>query len=69
MRTTAAGSRLSAGALLGMTLVIQFFVYPGSWPDHLTWAVALMIVITYGPGKLSLDHLIRRFVGRVETRG
>lgn len=53
-------SRLSAGALLGMTLTIQIFVYPGSWPDHLLWASALVYVLLRGPGQLSLDHLIRR---------
>lgn len=53
-------SRLSAGALLGMTLTIQIFVYPGSWPDHLLWASALLYVILRGPGELSIDHLIRR---------
>ena len=53
-------SRLSAAALLGMTLVIQVFVYPGSWPDHLLWASALLYVSLRGPGAVSLDHLIRR---------
>lgn len=53
-------SRLSAAALLGMTLVIQTFVYPGSWPDHLLWTSALAYVIAKGPGALSLDHLIRQ---------
>jgi putative oxidoreductase len=55
-------SRLSAAALLGMTLVIQTFVYPGSWPDHLLWASALIYVLARGPGALSLDHLIRNSV-------
>jgi putative oxidoreductase len=44
-------------------LVIQLFVYPGSWPDHLIWAVALMIIVLYGPGRISLDHFIRRWLG------
>lgn len=52
-------SRLSAAALLGMTLVIQTFVYPASWPDHLLWTSALAYVLAKGPGALSLDHLIR----------
>jgi putative oxidoreductase len=51
-------SRLSAAALLGMTLVIQTFVYPGSWPDHLLWASALAYVLAKGPGALSIDHFI-----------
>ena len=57
-------SRFSAGALLAMTVVIQIFVYPGSWPDHFTWAAALIFLLARGPGALSLDHLIlRRFGG------
>jgi len=53
-------SRFAAAALLGMTLVIQVFVYPGNWPDHLFWAGALAIVLTRGPGAISLDTLVRR---------
>lgn len=57
-------SRLAASALLGMTLVIEIFVYPGSWPDHLLWASALAFVILRGPGAVSLDAPIRRrFLG------
>ena len=53
-------SRLSALALLGMTAVIQLFVYPSGWPEHLLWATALLTIIARGPGILSLDHLIWR---------
>ena len=56
-------SRLSAGALFFMTLVIEIFIYPDSWPDHLMWASAMLYVILRGPGKVSLDYLIaRRFL-------
>lgn len=54
-------SRLSALALLGMTLVIEIFVYPDAWPTHGTWAVCLLVIIAKGPGLLSLDRL---FFGR-----
>jgi putative oxidoreductase len=54
-------SRFSALALLGMTMIIQLFVYPASWPDHAVWAAALAFIIARGPGVLSLDHL---FFGR-----
>jgi putative oxidoreductase len=54
------GSRLSALALLGMTAVIQVFVYPSGWPEHILWATALLTVITRGPGAFSLDHIIWR---------
>lgn len=53
-------TRLSALSLLGMTFVIQIFVYPGSWPDHAVWAAALMVILARGPGILSLDHLLFR---------
>ena len=54
------GSRLSAGALLIMTAVIQLFVYPGAWSTHLLWASALAFIIFRGPGQLSMDHWLRR---------
>jgi putative oxidoreductase len=53
-------SRLSALGLLGMTLVIQLFVYPANYPDHLLWAAALLLIVACGPGAFSLDHLIWR---------
>jgi len=53
-------SRLSALALLGMTLVIEIFVYPDAWPTHGTWAACLLLIVARGPGRFSLDHLIDR---------
>lgn len=53
-------TRLATLPLLGMTLVIQTFVFPESWPVHLTWAAMLGFILTRGPGTLSLDHLIAR---------
>jgi putative oxidoreductase len=52
-------TRPAAAALLGMTLVIQTFVYPDAWPTHLSWAGLLLPLIAYGGGKWSLDHLWR----------
>lgn len=49
-------TRLSALALLGMTLVIQLFVYPGAYATHGTWAAVLLYLIARGPGALSIDH-------------
>jgi putative oxidoreductase len=51
-------TRLSALALLLMTLVIQIFVYPGAWPTHGTWIACFLVLIAQGPGIVSLDHLI-----------
>jgi putative oxidoreductase len=52
-------TRLSALALLGMTAVIQGFVYPDAWPTHLSWAGLLLYLVARGPGRLSLDRLLR----------
>ena len=52
-------TRLSALALLGMTLVIQLFVYPDAWPTHLSWAGLLLYLAGRGAGTLSLDRLLR----------
>jgi len=52
-------TRLSALALLGMTAVIQFFVYPDAWPTHLSWAGLLLYLIGRGGGSLALDRLLR----------
>lgn len=52
-------TRLSALALLGMTLVIQIFVYPDAWPTHLSWAALLLYLVGRGGGTLSIDRLLR----------
>jgi putative oxidoreductase len=53
-------TRLSALALLAMTLVIEILVYPDAWPTHGTWAVCLLLLIKHGAGTVSLDHLVVR---------
>lgn len=52
-------TRASALALLGMTAVIQFFVYPDAWPTHLSWAGLLLYLVGRGGGVLSLDRVLR----------
>jgi putative oxidoreductase len=49
-------TRYSALALLGMTAVIQIFVYPDAWPTHLSWAALLLYLVGRGPGRVSIDH-------------
>ena len=51
-------TRLSALGLLGMTAVIQIFVYPDAWPTHLTWAVPMLYLIGRGGGRISADSII-----------
>ncbi len=52
-------TRYAALALLGMTLVIQVFVYPDAWPTHLSWAGLLLYLVGRGGGRLSLDRVLR----------
>ena len=51
-------TRGAALALLGMTAVIEIFVYPDAWPTHLSWAALLLLLVARGGGAWSLD---RRF--------
>jgi len=51
-------TRLSALGLLLMTAVIEIFIYPDGWPEHILWAALLLSIIGRGPGAISLDHLI-----------
>jgi putative oxidoreductase len=53
-------TRFSALALLGMTAVIQCFVYPDAWPTHLSWAGLLLYLVGRGGGRFSMDALIAR---------
>ena len=54
-------TRLSAGAVLAMTLVIQIFVFPDAWwPVHSLWAAMAAILIVRGGGLFSLDTIIAR---------
>ncbi|HUU66050.1 MAG TPA: DoxX family protein [Methyloceanibacter sp.] len=60
-------SRLSALGLLFMTLVIQIFIYPSGWPEHILWFAALLLILARGPGAISLDHLIWSRAARNEA--
>ena len=51
-------ARVGALGLLGMTAVIQIFVFPEAWVTHGLWATALLVVLAQGPGRVSLDHLL-----------
>lgn len=52
-------TRGAALALLGMTAVIEIFVYPDAWPTHLSWAAILLFLVARGAGRWSLDRLWR----------
>ena len=54
--------RASAAVLNGMTAVIEIFVYPQAWTTHIKWAAMLFGLLARGPGKISLDWLVRRWL-------
>jgi putative oxidoreductase len=58
------GSRLAALPLLAQALVIQFSLGATNAAynslEHFLWMALLLVVIARGPGRLSLDHWLRR---------
>lgn len=58
------GTRFAALALLGMTLVIEIFVYPNAFDIHSVWAVSLLYLIKFGAGTLSVDHWLKNYSAR-----
>ena len=53
-------TRPAALVLLGMTAVIEIFVYPLAWPTHIQWAAMLLVLLCRGSGKFSIDDLLAR---------
>lgn len=60
-------TRLSALGLLGVTAVIQFFVFPDAWPTHILWFAMLLVLLKQGSGAWSIDHLIGRQLAGSQT--
>ena len=53
-------TRFAALGLLAMTVLIQLYVMPDLWwVTHVYWVAILMVLMTVGPGALSVDALIR----------
>ncbi len=55
-------TRFAALGLLFMTLIVELTV-PDGWPIHITWAAMALAIIAWGPGRVSLDFVIRRVLG------
>ena len=53
-------TRMATLPLLGMLTVIQLFVYPQAWYEHLTWGSVLIFLLFRGAGVISVDHAIAR---------
>ena len=55
-------TRLSALGLFIMVLVIQFLVFPGHWwTEHAYWLALLLLLMSRGPGAISLDAFFGLF--------
>ena len=50
-------TRFAALGLLVMTAIVELTV-PGGWPVHITWAAMALGIMAWGPGRLSIDHLL-----------
>ena len=61
-------TRLATLPLLGMIAVIQIFVYPNAYNEHLVWGAILLLLLTRGAGTISIDHLISRRARRRWSR-
>ena len=61
-------TRAAALVLLGMTAVIEIFVYPHAWPTHIQWAAMLLVLLCRGAGSLSLDALIQHIWARSQEQ-
>jgi putative oxidoreductase len=55
-------TRLATLPMLGMTFVIEAFVYPEDWIEHLGWASLLLFILTRGPGAIALDRWLAPLV-------
>ena len=54
-------TRLSALGLLGMTMVIQIFVFPEAWWSvHMIWVALALTLIVRGGGQFSIDAFLTR---------
>ena len=53
-------TRIATLPLLGVIAVIQTFVYPNAYNEHLVWGAILVLLLTRGPGVFSVDYLIGR---------
>ena len=61
-------TRVTVLVLIGMTAVIQLFVYPEAWPTHLQWVAMMLVLLCRGAGVFSIDHLLwRRFGSELDA--
>lgn len=58
-------TRFAALGLLAMTMLLQIYVTPTMWwPEHVYWVSILLVLMSVGPGAISVDALIRTIYER-----
>jgi putative oxidoreductase len=58
-------TRISASALVVITLVIQIFVYPEAWwTTHILWVALATVLIVRGGGVVSFDAVLSHWRAR-----
>lgn len=58
-------TRLATLPLLAEIAVIEIFVFPlTAWSDNLFWGTVLIFILTRGPGVVSIDYLIDRYLAK-----
>lgn len=61
------GGRLAALVLFAFNIVAVISypdISPAGVKDHILWGWLLAVVFFYGPGKVSVDHLVKRWASR-----
>jgi putative oxidoreductase len=65
MLVLGAGTRFVALGLLGLTVLTQIFLAPQNlWTAHIYWASILIVLMSLGAGKISVDQIVRLIRGR-----
>lgn len=57
-------TRLATLPFLVTIAVIQTFVYPDAWTEHLVWGSILIFLLTRGGGPLSIDYFVERYLAK-----
>lgn len=60
-------TRLAVLPMIGQALVIEIFVYPEDWIEHLGWVSMLLFLFARGAGIFSIDRLIQRWMDTATT--
>jgi putative oxidoreductase len=59
------GTRFVALALIAVTVLMQMYIAPQAlWTAHIYWASILVVLVSLGAGKISIDQIVRMVARR-----